>query len=208
MANLITFSRFVMLFVLVAIVYLPTSWLQLINMPLVVLIFASDGLDGYIARRRHEESLFGSLFDIAVDRVVENVLWIVLAHLHLVPVWVPIIFITRGAIIDSLRAHGASQGQTPFGMMHSSLGRFLVSGRFMRIGYAVIKAVAFSWILLFQPMPVLAPDWWSQWVTFIEDISMVLTDLAVLVCLLRGLPVVVDFLATMRMQSSTEEDRS
>ncbi len=200
MANLITFSRFVMLFVLVVIVYLPTSRLQLINLLLVVLIFASDGLDGYIARKRHEESLFGSLFDIAVDRVVENVLWIVLAHLHLVPVWVPIIFITRGAIIDSLRAHGASQGQTPFGMMHSSLGRFLVSGRFMRIGYAVIKAAAFSWILLFQPMPVLAPGWWGQWATFIEDISIVLTDLAVLVCLLRGLPVVIDFLAEMRLQ--------
>jgi len=30
-----------------------------------------------------------------VDRVVENVLWIVLAYLSLVPPWVAIVFITR-----------------------------------------------------------------------------------------------------------------
>jgi len=95
MANLITLSRFLLLFVLVALaVQAPPTW-QLVDAPLLVLIIALDGIDGYVARRRGEASAFGSIFDIVVDRVVENVLWIVLAYLSLVPLWVAIVFITR-----------------------------------------------------------------------------------------------------------------
>ena len=195
MANLITFSRFILLFLIVALAYLPSSHLQLLNLPLVVLVFVSDGLDGYVARRRGEESLFGSLFDIAVDRVVENVLWIVLADLDLVPIWVPLVFITRGAIVDSLRAYSASEGQTPFGMMHTPWGRFLVAGRFMRVFYAVVKGVAFGWILFFQPVAALQPAWWENWGGVVETASLAWVHLAVALCLLRGLPVVADFLS-------------
>lgn len=195
MANLITSSRFVLLFLIVMLAYLPFPHLQLLNLPLVVLMFASDGLDGYVARKRGEESLFGSLFDIAVDRVVENVLWIVLADLDLVPIWVPLVFIIRGAIVDSLRAYGASEGQTPFGMMHTAWGQFLVAGRFMRVFYAVVKAVAFGWILLFQPVQALYSAWWESWGTLVEMLSLVWVHLAVALCLLRGLPVVADFLS-------------
>ena len=95
MANLITLSRFLLLFVLVALaVQAPPTW-QLVDAPLLVLIITLDGIDGYVARRRGEASAFGSIFDIVVDRVVENVLWIVLAYLSLVPPWVAIVFITR-----------------------------------------------------------------------------------------------------------------
>jgi CDP-diacylglycerol--glycerol-3-phosphate 3-phosphatidyltransferase len=198
MANLITLSRLLLLFVLAAIAYHASPLWQLLHAPLIVAIFASDGLDGYVARKRGEDSLFGSLFDIAIDRVVENVLWIVLADLDLVPVWVPIVFITRGAIVDTLRGHGAAQGSTPFGMMHSELGRFLVAGRFMRIGYAVVKAIAFGWILFFQPLPALAPDLWAQVAGPAGAIGMFWVYAAVALCLLRGLPVVWDFALGMR----------
>ena len=85
MANLITLLRFLLLFLLVAMAYWASPHLQMINAPLLVLIIALDGLDGWVARRRGETSVFGSIFDIAVDRVVENVLWIVLGDLGLDP---------------------------------------------------------------------------------------------------------------------------
>ena len=100
MANLITLSRFLLLFLLVASAYsAPPVW-QLGNAPLLFLIIALDGVDGYVARKRNETSVFGSIFDIAIDRVVENVLWVVLADLGLVPIWVAIVFITRSSIVD------------------------------------------------------------------------------------------------------------
>jgi CDP-diacylglycerol--glycerol-3-phosphate 3-phosphatidyltransferase len=148
MANLITSARFVLLFFLVAMIYMaPPEW-QLANPALLIIVILLDAVDGYVARRRQESSLFGSVYDIAVDRVVENILWIVLADIGLVPVWVALVFITRGVFVDSVRGQAAARGVGAFEMMRSPVGRFLVAGRFMRGFYGTIKAVAFAWILL------------------------------------------------------------
>lgn len=193
MANLITLSRILLLFVLIGIAYRTGSYLQFLNLPILIVIFATDGLDGFVARKRGESSLFGALFDIAVDRIVENVLWVVLADLNLVPIWVPIVFIIRGSVVDSVRAHAASQGLTPFGMMRSGFGRFLVAGRFMRVAYAVVKAVAFGWIVLFQPVQALFPAFWGVWGPSVQGVTNGLVYAAVAFNLARGLPVVIEF---------------
>ena len=72
MANLITLGRFILLIVLIVLVYAQNPKLQLVNCPLLVIIFVLDAVDGYIARKRNEASLFGAIFDIAIDRVVVN----------------------------------------------------------------------------------------------------------------------------------------
>lgn len=193
MANLITSTRFVLLFFLVAMAYFaPPPW-QLIDSALLILIIGLDGLDGYVARRRGETSVFGSVYDIAVDRIVENVLWLALADLDLVPVWVAIVFITRGLLVDSIRGHAATQGHSAFGMMRSRIGRFLVSGRFMRGFYGTVKALAFGWLLAFQPVPALWPAFWAQWGGLLESVGLGLVMVSVATCLLRGVPVVVEF---------------
>jgi CDP-diacylglycerol---glycerol-3-phosphate 3-phosphatidyltransferase len=194
MANLITTLRFALLFVLVASAYMaPPQW-QLANAPLMFLIIALDGLDGYVARRRGEVSAFGAIFDIAVDRVVENVMWVVLANLDLVPLWVAIVFITRGSLVDSIRYSAIKQGETAFGMMRTAWGRFLVSGRFMRGFYGALKAVTFGWILLIQPWPQLDPVSWSVWSGHVYVVSAFLIHASVIVCLARGIPVVLEFI--------------
>ncbi|MGH7803160.1 MAG: CDP-alcohol phosphatidyltransferase family protein, partial [Candidatus Binatia bacterium] len=133
MANLVTLFRFLLFFALVGSAYFAAPPWQLLNAPLIIVIIALDGLDGYLARRRGEVSSFGAVFDIAVDRVVETVLWVVLADLDLVPVWVPIVFITRGTIVDFIRAQQlATHGPTAFGAVRTPWGRFLVGSRFMR----------------------------------------------------------------------------
>lgn len=194
MANLITLARFLLLFLLVALAYRATPAWQQINAPLLVLIIALDGLDGYVARKRAETSVFGSIFDIAVDRVVENVLWIVLAHLGLVPVWAAIVFITRSSIVDSIRYAAISEGETAFGMMRSRWGRMLVAGRFMRAFYGTLKTVTFGWVFLIQPWSALYPDIWSAWSSALETMTLALVSASVAICLLRGLPVVAEFL--------------
>jgi CDP-diacylglycerol--glycerol-3-phosphate 3-phosphatidyltransferase len=193
MANLITLVRFLLLFLLVALAYwAPPRW-QLVDAPLLVLIIALDGLDGYVARARGETSVFGSIFDIAVDRVVENVLWIVLGHLGLVPMWVAIVFIVRGAIVDSIRYAAISDGETAFGMMRSPLGRFLVASRQMRGLYGTVKAATFGWVLFLQPWPELDPALWSRWSEAVVPITGALVFASVFLCLLRGFPVVAEF---------------
>ena len=193
MANLITFFRFLLLYALVVLVYNAPPRHQVIGAPVLVLMFILDGLDGYVARKRHEESLFGAIFDIAVDRVVENVLWLVLADLDLVPIWVPIVFLTRGFMVDAVRSHGVSRGLTPFASMRTPIGRFLVAGRMMRTLYAIAKAVTFTWYFLLLPLPATAPDFFRTWGVHLYETGAILTAVCVTLCLVRGLPVLIEF---------------
>lgn len=193
MANVITAIRLALLFLLVALAYWASPRWQLVDAPLLLLIIALDGLDGYVARARGETSAFGALFDIAVDRVVENVLWVVLAHLGFVPVWVAFVFIARGAIVDAIRYAGMAEGLTPYGAMRSPWGRFLVASRFMRGAYGTLKAATFGWIFLVQPLPALDPALWARWSEPAETLTRLLVLATVAFCLARGLPVVVEF---------------
>jgi CDP-diacylglycerol---glycerol-3-phosphate 3-phosphatidyltransferase len=193
MANLITLMRFVLLFLLVAMAYwAPPSW-QLLNAPLLLLIIALDGVDGWVARRRGEASVFGSVFDIAVDRVVENVLWIVLSNLGLIPIWVALVFIVRGLIVDAIRYAAMAQGTAVFETVRGPLARILVGGRWMRGGYGALKAVTFGWVLLLQPLPKLYPEMWPLWHQPLQAITTTLVLATVGMCLARGLPVITEF---------------
>ena len=198
MANLITLGRFLLLFLLVASAYAAPSVWQLANAPLLLLIIALDGVDGYVARKRNETSVFGSIFDIAIDRVVENVLWVVLADLGLVPIWVAIVFITRASIVDSIRYAAISRGETPFGSIQTQLGRVLVSGRFMRGLYGAVKAAAFGWIFFLQPLPTVFPELWERHSPLALGIATALVYASVILCLLRAIPVVLEFLTAAR----------
>lgn len=199
MANLITLFRFVLLFPLIIMAYsAPPQW-QLLDAPLLILIVALDGVDGWVARRRNETSVFGSIFDVAIDRAVENVLWVVLASLDLVPIWVALTFIIRGTVVDSIRYAAISRGETAFGMMRSPWGRFIVASRFMRGFYGVVKAVTFGWIFLIQPWPALFPDLWTRWGATAELIADLLVYVCVTLCIVRGLPVILECLADAKL---------
>lgn len=193
MANLLTLIRFLLLFVLVALAYDAPPAVQLADAFLLIVIIALDGLDGYVARKRGETSVFGSVFDIAVDRVVENVLWIVLADLQLVPIWVAIVFITRSLLVDSIRSHALPSGATPFSMMRTAVGRFIVASRFMRGFYGTVKATAFGWLFFIQPLPALFPTWWSHWSQPLLGVGQTLVYLSVTICIVRALPVILEF---------------
>lgn len=192
MANLITLMRLLLLFLISALALYATPEWQLLNVPLVIIAILSDALDGTVARMRHEESLFGAVFDIVVDRTVEIVLWIMLAQLHMVSIWVAIIFVTRGILVDSLRSPHVAAGSTPFSIMKTAAGKFLVASRFMRLLYGAIKLLAFAWLLLLLPLPALAPQFWIAYYGALHLISNFLIYFAVTLCLARGFPVIVE----------------
>jgi CDP-diacylglycerol--glycerol-3-phosphate 3-phosphatidyltransferase len=174
-------------------------WLQLANMPLLVVVIFLDAVDGFVARRFNEASVAGAVFDIVVDRVTENVLWIVLADLRLVPVWVAIVFITRSLVVDSIRSTGAAKGKAPFSMVATGWGRFLVAGRFMRALYGTLKTVTFGWVLLLQPWPALWPGFWARWSQLFLPLTAGLVYVTVAVCIVRSIPVVGEFMIEQRV---------
>ena len=199
MANLVTLSRLVLLLIVAWFFYLPPSPWHLLSFVLAILIFVSDGIDGYIARKRNETSLFGALFDIAGDRIVELTLWIVAADNGLVPIWVPLVFIFRGVIVDTIRSSNAvAQGKVPFAVMTSRLGKFIVASKFMRGFYAAVKGTAFAGLTLLRPLPAVLPTLWGYVDWFVVGVTYLAVYLSVVLCIVRGWPVVAEFVYSQK----------
>ena len=149
MANLITIARLILLFVVIAMIHFRPVELALPSMILLGVVFAGDGIDGWVARKRGSTSPFGAVFDIAGDRIVETVLWVYFAWERVIPLWVPFLVIVRGGIVDALRSMSYDEGMTAFGentMMRSAFTRWLTAGRFMRGLYGYVKAAAFIFL--------------------------------------------------------------
>ena len=214
MANLITIARLLLLFVVIALIYFGNVQVITLCIFLLAVVFASDGLDGWVARRRGSTSQFGAMFDIAGDRVVENALWIIFADLDLIPVWVPLLVMTRGFLVDGLRAMSYAEGMTAFGeknMMRSEFTRWLTAGRFMRGLYGYAKALGF--MFLTGLVAYRQHDTSDTVLGAIYDVDAfrllgwVVVWSAVALTVIRGLPVIVDALSLLTQPTNHQEAR-
>ncbi|MFM9108221.1 MAG: CDP-alcohol phosphatidyltransferase family protein [Chloroflexota bacterium] len=209
MANLITVLRLCLLFVVIWMIDRePVAW-AFASMALIIVVFAGDGLDGWVARKRKSTSQFGAVFDIAGDRIVETALWVFFAWLRVIPLWIPMLVIVRGGIVDALRSMSYAEGMTAFGeknMMRSEFTRWLTAGRFMRGLYGFAKAAGFVFLAgyygylqpesagtalhaLYDPAPVRWFGW--MWV-----------GLSVILLVVRGLPVILDSVPALRAEAA------
>jgi CDP-diacylglycerol--glycerol-3-phosphate 3-phosphatidyltransferase len=199
MANIITVARFPLLFLVTILLTLPSAGARAACVPLVLVLILMDTIDGLVARSRKEESLLGSVLDIMADRSVELVLWVVYAHLGLIPLAIPIIFIVRGTVVDSLRAIGVGAGKTPFGSTTSTLGRFLVSSPWMRSSYGIAKALAFTVLALTSSLQLYAASGQvlARTAQTTHTVGLALAWLATAFCIVRGLPVIIESFAQL-----------
>ncbi len=213
MANIITILRMIIAFIAICLLFYQTPASYITAFVLTIIAIWFDGLDGFVARLFNEASKFGAVLDILGDRVVENIYWIVFAVLGWIPVWIPLIVVTRGIITDGLRSIALEQGYTAFGkstMMQSKIGHFLVASNFSRGSYAVTKALAFAlMILCYFPFANLqlflmgtdssmSASTMHAWEVF-HDICIGICPFAhfcvyaaVVFCVLRGIPVVIE----------------
>ncbi len=185
--NTITLVRVVIGLITVALLWIPGDQMLITTTVLSALVIWGDGLDGYFARKLNQCTKLGAVLDIASDRVVEMMYWIVFASLHWIPVWVPILYLVRGTFVDAIRAQASEQGMTAFGektMMQSPLGKFLVASNFSRFTYAICKALAFCFVILAQVSYLKA--------SAIPTVAISLVYVSAAFCVLRGLPVIVE----------------
>lgn len=200
LANTITIIRIIVLYITVYLIYTGQIVFLIAAIVLSIAIIALDALDGYVARSRNEVTAFGGVLDITGDRIVENVFWIVFADLEIIPMWIPIIVMSRGFMTDAIRSQALTEGKTAFGentMMTSEIGKFLVSGRFMRGFYGVIKGVTFPYLILVliaQERHLREADLQDYlWVsTYTKNGGLVLAITTTVVSLLRGIPVLTE----------------
>ncbi len=200
MANLITFIRIGLLLIGVGLIYSSRVAQNLLAFAIILVVILMDWLDGMVARRRGEADDRGAVVDIMGDRIVENVLWIVFAHIGLLPIWVPLVVLIRGLMTDTIRSIALTRGQTPFGkrtMMRTVIGRWVVASRTSRALYAVAKFITFGYLILllsfqraYEQGLGLGPLYEMR--PFIHQVGMGLAYFTVAFCLIRGIPVILD----------------
>ena len=213
MANALTVARVLLIFVVIAVWGrdggVRNVWLDVAMVPLLAWAIFMDALDGWAARRRHEESKAGALFDIAGDRIVELALWTFFAVRRdaggqpFVPFWVPLVIITRTVLTDLIRSAAFGQGKTPFGsegMQSAAWARQLTASRWSRGAYGIMKAVCFCALGLLLAWPGAASH---SKLRATVDILVYATTLFAVV---RAVPVLWDgrrYVSTPRRESGT-----
>ncbi len=202
LANFITMFRVFLCFIVVWLLVCATPQAFWAAFVLTAVVIWFDGLDGYVARKFKQASKFGAVLDILCDRIVENIYWITFACLGWLPMFIPIIVVTRGIITDGLRSLALEQGFTAFGsstMMQSKIGKFIVASNFCRFTYAITKALAFAFLILAN-----FPGAESNGMIRFAPFAYACAYIAVVFCVVRGVPVVLEskrFIEPMMAQS-------
>ena len=203
MANILTILRMIMAVIAIEFLFSGRADLCIASAFITLFVIILDGLDGYVARAYNETSEFGSVFDIIGDRVFENLYWIAFAVIGWVPVWVPMVVVSRGIITDGLRSIALSQGYTAFGastMMQNKICHFLTASRFSRALYGAAKSLVFLFLIIayipnleyFNGMSINAFARFAYIQPCLITIADILVYVTVLMCIIRGVPVLIE----------------
>jgi len=191
-ATWITLSRFPLLLASMLALYLGSPAVQLAGVAVLLVGLLLDTVDGIVARRTGQASLFGGVLDIAADRTYELVLWVGFANLGLIPTWVPFVILTRTTLTDAVRSLGVGQGTAPFDQHRTALGRFVVRSSAMRVAYSAGKVTTFCGLGLVRALDGFPAGSMAAGIAppLTAGVTVALWG-TVLLCLVRGVPVIV-----------------
>ncbi len=96
---------------------------ELLASALFIAASITDGIDGYLARKRGQITTMGMLLDPLADKLLIAAAFITLVQFNpsLVPAWIAVVIIGREFLVSGLRSIAASEG---FTIEASDLGKF------------------------------------------------------------------------------------
>ena len=96
---------------------------ELLASGLFIAASITDGIDGYLARKRGQITTMGILLDPLADKLLIAAAFITLVQFNpsLVPAWMAVVIIGREFLVSGLRSIAASEG---FTIEASDLGKF------------------------------------------------------------------------------------
>jgi CDP-diacylglycerol--glycerol-3-phosphate 3-phosphatidyltransferase len=108
--NVLTLARILAVPVLVVALLDETPDGDVIAAAVFALAAVTDGLDGYIARRRKQITTFGKLMDPLADKLLVIAALISLVSLDRLDAWIAMVIIARELAVTGLRGFAAEQG--------------------------------------------------------------------------------------------------
>lgn len=115
--NLLSFFRILLVPLLVVVLFTKPKfpYQEFAGLGVFLLASLTDFLDGFIARRRRQETRLGKLLDPAADKILTSAAFISLVELQgasgapLAPAWMVLIIISREFAVSALRALAAAE---------------------------------------------------------------------------------------------------
>lgn len=115
LANKVTLSRIILVPVFITVLVLGFKFANIeygkyIAAFIFILAASTDGIDGYIARKRQQVTRLGKFLDPLADKLLVTAALVWLVEKHEILSWVAIIIIGREFIVTGLRLIAAGEG--------------------------------------------------------------------------------------------------
>ncbi len=85
---------------------------EFVTFTVFLLAAMTDMLDGFLARRKKQTTVFGQLLDPSADKLLVVSVFICFVELNIVPAWIVIIIVGRELSVSGFRALASSKGIT------------------------------------------------------------------------------------------------
>lgn len=141
--NSITLSRVPLMFAIVWLMYQEWTGAATIAFWLFIAAAVGDWLDGYLARRRRQVSIFGKLMDALTDKIMVLGLMVAFVDRGMIPIFWVLLTLCREFLVTGMRMVAAARGVI---VAADKGGKTKTLTQLIAIGF-----------LLF--VPVLATDW-------------------------------------------------
>jgi CDP-diacylglycerol---glycerol-3-phosphate 3-phosphatidyltransferase len=157
--NSITMSRIVMIPLLLWILSPhfplqgPDGEQEIIASILFILASMTDGLDGYLARKRGQITTMGMLLDPLADKIMVTAALVALVAYNpvVVKVWIAVVIIGREFLISGLRSIASSEG---FTIQASDLGKLKTVVQIVSVVSAILAHRWYDWQFGLLVIPV------------------------------------------------------
>ncbi len=118
-----------------------------------LLAFLTDGVDGYLARRRGEITTLGMLLDPLADKLLVTAAFIALVQYnpHIMKPWIATVVIGREFLVSGLRSIASSEG---FTIAASDLGKLKTVIQIVCVVAAVLDHQWQAWYIGWFQIPV------------------------------------------------------
>lgn len=110
-ANKLTVSRIFLTLVFMGFLFLEEPLFKVLALATFILASWTDFLDGFLAKKRNEISLFGKFMDPIADKVLVIAAFLAFVEMKLIPAWIVLIIVFREFIITGLRLIALAKGE-------------------------------------------------------------------------------------------------
>ncbi|MFD0671666.1 CDP-diacylglycerol--glycerol-3-phosphate 3-phosphatidyltransferase [Cohnella sp. GCM10027633] len=121
------------------------SWNQVFALLLFIIAASTDGLDGYIARKRKIVTNLGKLLDPLADKLLIAAVLISLVEIHKLDAWVAIVIISREWAVTGLRQVALLDGSV---MAASKWGKWKTAVQITMVIVILLNNFPFNFIEL------------------------------------------------------------